>query len=147
MLIISDLDNNFKELEVKLNVQSDFGFVRKNWLEFHDQYIHPGLYKIILLNVTEYLHDTNIIEKINSKSKHQPIVLFGIGKAVYKDVDYIDLNEFSAQALKLYCIAVRKLWESERKKIQVEMQLYKSENRIATIISQTPIIIFIIDLK
>ena len=51
MLIISDLDNNFKELEVKLNVQSDFGFVRKNWLEFHDQYIHPGLYKIILLNL------------------------------------------------------------------------------------------------
>jgi signal transduction histidine kinase/DNA-binding NarL/FixJ family response regulator len=147
MLIISDLDNNFKGLEVKLQGQTDFGFVRKNWLEFHDQYIHPGLYKIILVNVKEYLLDTNIIEKINSKSKHQPIVLFGIEKAVYKDVDYINLNDFSAEALKLYCIALRKLWESERKKIQVEMQLYKSENRIATIISQTPIIIFIIDLK
>jgi len=147
MLIISDLDNNFKELEVRLIGLTDFSYVRKNWLEFHDQYIHPGLYKIILLNVEEYQHDKNIIEKINSKSKHQPIVLFGIGKAVYKDLDYIDLNDFSPNALKIYCIAVRKLWESERKKIQVEMQLYKSENRIATIISQTPIIIFIIDLK
>lgn len=147
MLIISDLDNNFKELEVRLNGLTDFTYVCKNWLEFHDQYIHPGLYKIILLNVTEYVNDQTILEKINSKSKHQPIVLFGTGAAVYKDVDYINLNDFSAQALKLYCIAVRKLWESERKKIQVEMQLYKSENRIATIISQTPIIIFIIDLK
>ena len=147
MLIISDLDNNFKELEVRLNGLTDFTYVCKNWLEFHDQYIHPGLYKIILLNVTEYVNDQTILEKINSKSKHQPIVLFGTGAAVYKDVDYINLNDFSAQALKLYCIAVRKLWESERKKIQVEMQLYKSENRIATIISQTPIIIFIIDFK
>lgn len=147
MLIISDLDNNFKELEVRLNGLTDFTYVCKNWLEFHDQYIHPGLYKIILLNVTEYVNDQTILEKINSKSKHQPIVLFGTGALVYKDVDYINLNDFSAQALKLYCIAVRKLWESERKKIQVEMQLYKSENRIATIISQTPIIIFIIDLK
>ncbi len=147
MLIISDLNNNFKELEVRLNGLTDFTYVCKNWLEFHDQYIHPGLYKIILLNVTEYVNDQKILEKINSKSKHQPIVLFGTGAAVYKDVDYINLNDFSAQALKLYCIAVLKLWESERKKIQVEMQLYKSENRIATIISQTPIIIFIIDLK
>lgn len=148
MLIISNQDNQLNSLLQKLEGTSYFSITVKKWSEFQDHIIHPGLYKIILVNIDELACHLDIIEEINNKSKHQPIILFGLGeKTLNNDLEYIDLNSFSDVSLQKYCITIRKLWESERKRIQVEIQLFKSENRIDKIISQTPIVIFILDLK
>lgn len=93
--------------------------------------------------------------KIKQLGKRQPIILLDYGDfKVYED-PFFKQEIFYAQAapfrhLETFENILRSAvlyWISERKKAQIQKQLFKAENRLANIISNTPIVIFVLDIE